>query len=265
SAMTGLNRGIKYLSNTNIVLAIALMLSLLFLGPTTFIMDFFTSTFGSYIQELPSMSLRMSPFSEEGRSWLNDWTIFYWAWWIAWSPFVGTFIARVSRGRTIREFVLGVLMVPTIFGAIWFAVFGGTAINLEMFTGANLTEVANDLGTESVLFALFEEIPYGIVLSLIGILLISTFFVTSADSATFVLGMQTTGGSLFPPNRIKFAWGILQSGAAAVLLWQGGLEALQTASIIVALPFSVILILVIISLFKAFQQEGKEINLSKRS
>jgi len=260
SAMTGLNKGIKYLSNTNIVLAIALMLALLFLGPTTFIMEIFTSTFGSYVQNLPSMSLRMTPFSESGTTWLNDWTIFYWAWWIAWSPFVGTFIARVSRGRTIREFVLGVLLVPTIFGAIWFAVFGGTTINLEMFEGTNLADVAENLGTESVLFAVFEHIPYGTVLSLIGILLISTFFVTSADSATFVLGMQTTGGSLFPPNYVKFAWGIVQSAAAAVLLWQGGLGALQTASIIVALPFTVILILVIISLMKAFKQEAKEMN-----
>ncbi|HLR01936.1 MAG TPA: BCCT family transporter [Virgibacillus sp.] len=263
SAMTGLNKGIKYLSNTNIVLAIALMLCLLFMGPTTFILETFTTTFGSYVQDLPSMSLRMAPFNDDNTSWLNQWTIFYWAWWLAWSPFVGTFIARVSRGRTIKEFVLGVLLVPTIFGALWFAVFGGTTLNLEMFADANIADITEGLGEESVLFAVFDQIPYGTILSLIGILLISTFFITSADSATFVLGMQTTGGSLFPPNYVKFIWGILQSGAAAVLLWQGGLEALQTASIIVALPFSIILIFVIISLIKSFKNEAKEMTLKK--
>src|SRR5699024_5267980 len=141
SATTGLNKGIKYLSNTNIVLAIALMLCLLFMGPTTFILETFTTTFGSYVQDLPSMSLRMAPFNDDNTSWLNQWTIFYWAWWLAWSPFVGTFIARVSRGRTIKEFVLGVLLVPTIFGALWFAVFGGTTLNLEMFADANIADI----------------------------------------------------------------------------------------------------------------------------
>ncbi|MEC5422836.1 BCCT family transporter [Virgibacillus sp. C22-A2] len=265
SAMTGLNRGIKYLSNVNVILAIMLMLFLLFLGPTTFIMNLFTTSFGSYLQNLPSMSLRMTPFHEDNTTWIKDWTIFYWAWWIAWAPFVGTFIARVSRGRTIREFVLGVLLVPTIFGALWFTVFGGTAIHLEYFEGTNIIGAVKDHGTEAALFAVFENFPLGIVMSIIAILLISTFFITSADSATFVLGMQTTGGSLYPPNRVKFIWGIIQSSAAAVLLWQGGLEALQTASIIAAFPFSIIMILIIFSLIKSFREEAEEIELSKKN
>ncbi|WP_163970794.1 glycine betaine uptake BCCT transporter [Oceanobacillus halotolerans] len=257
SAMTGLNRGIKYLSNTNIVLAITLMLFVLFLGPTNFIMNLFTTTFGSYIQNLPSMSFRMTPFAEEN-TWIKDWTIFYWAWWIAWAPFVGTFIARVSRGRTIREFVSGVLLVPTIFGALWFTVFGGSTIHLEHFEGIDIMQHVNEIGEEVALFALFEHFPIGVVISIIAVLLISTFFITSADSATFVLGMQTTGGSLYPPNIVKFVWGIIQSSAAAVLLWQGGLGALQTASIIAAFPFTIIMILIVVSLLKSLRLEVKE-------
>ncbi|MFD1038726.1 BCCT family transporter [Virgibacillus byunsanensis] len=263
SAMTGLNRGIKYLSNVNIILAITLMLFLLFLGPTNFIMNLFTTTFGSYIQNLPSMSFRMTPFNQDN-TWIKDWTIFYWAWWIAWAPFVGTFIARVSRGRTIREFVLGVLLVPTIFGALWFSVFGGSAINLEYFEGADIMQHVDDIGTEAALFAVLEQFPLSTFTSIIAILLISTFFITSADSATFVLGMQTTGGSLYPPNKVKFIWGIIQSSAAAVLLWQGGLGALQTASIIAAFPFAIIIILMIFSLLKSFKEEAKEIDLKKK-
>jgi len=259
SAMSGLNRGIKYLSNTNLVLAFLLMLFLLLLGPTNFIMNLFTTTFGTYLQNLPSMSFRMTPFNEGSADWINSWTIFYWAWWIAWAPFVGTFIARVSRGRTIREFVVGVLLVPSIFGAFWFTVFGGSAINLEFFEGANIIQQIEQTGEEAALFSVLEHFPLTTLISSIAILLISIFFITSADSATFVLGMLTTGGSLYPPNRIKFIWGIIQSGAAAVLLWQGGLVALQTASIIVAFPFAIIMILIIFSLMKSFRQEKEEL------
>ncbi|WP_188454533.1 glycine betaine uptake BCCT transporter [Virgibacillus oceani] len=265
SAMTGLNKGIKYLSNTNIVLAIALMLFMLFAGPTNFIMEIFTSTFGSYIQNLPGMSFRMTPFHPDN-AWLSNWTIFYWAWWIAWAPFVGTFIARVSRGRTIREFVSGVLLVPTIFGAIWFAVLGGSAINLEFFQGVDLASLLDspNYGEEIILFAVLEHFPLGTLMSILAILLISTFFITSADSATFVLGMQTTGGSLYPPNIVKLVWGILQSGAAAILLWQGGLNALQTASIIVAFPFAIIMILIVVSLIKSFKEEARQFDLKRK-
>ncbi|WP_085992519.1 glycine betaine uptake BCCT transporter [Oceanobacillus senegalensis] len=259
STISGLGKGIKYLSNTNLILALLLMIFVFILGPTGFILDFFTTTFGSYIQDLPSMSLRMSPFNEQNMEWTNGWTIFYWAWWIAWAPFVGTFIARVSRGRTVREFVLGVLLVPTIIGALWFTVFGGTAINFDMYNGTNIIEKVNTLGEEVALFAMLEHLPLGTIVSVIGILLISTFFITSADSATLVLGMQTTGGNLDPANSVKFTWGIIQSATAAVLLWQGGLGALQTASIIAAFPFCIILILIVISLVKAFKDDAKAI------
>ncbi|MFZ0371081.1 MAG: BCCT family transporter [Halobacillus sp.] len=263
SAMTGLNKGIKYLSNTNIVLAILLLVFTLFAGPTNFIMDFFTTTFGSYVRDLPYMSFRLTPFAEDS-TWVKDWTIFYWAWWLSWAPFVGTFIARVSKGRTIREFILGVLLVPTVFGALWFSVFGGTAISLEYFDGVNIISDVNELGTEVALFSMLDHIPLGGVMSIIGLLLISTFFITSADSATFVLGMQTTNGSLNPKNQVKFTWGVIQAGAAAVLLWQGGLGALQTAAIISAFPFTIIMILICFSLYKTFNEDAKEAGLKKK-
>lgn len=254
SAQTGLNKGIKYLSNLNIILAISLLVFLLFVGPTNFIMDLFTTTIGSYLQNLPSMSFRLSPFDQE-LTWFQDWTIFYWAWWIAWAPFVGTFIARISRGRTIREFVIGVLAVPTIFGALWFSVFGGTGIFLEFFEGKPVMATIQEQGMEVALFTVFESFPLTTVLSLLAVFLISTFFITSADSATFVLGMQTTNGSLNPPNRVKFVWGIIQSASAAILLWTGGLEALQRASIIAALPFTIIMLLIVVSLLKSLKEE----------
>ncbi len=263
SAMTGLNKGIKYLSNTNIVLAIVLMFFVLFVGPTNFIMDLFTTTLGSYLQNLPSMSFRMTPF-DTNSTWVQDWTIFYWAWWIAWAPFVGTFIARVSRGRTVREFTIGVLVVPTIFGALWFSVFGGAGIWLEFVQGIDIMTLISNQGNEVALFTMLDQYPLVLISSLLAILLISTFFITSADSATFVLGMQTTHGSLNPANPVKFLWGIVQSGAAAVPLWQGGLNALQTASIIAAFPFTFVMILIVFSLMKSFQEEAKHYVLTRR-
>ncbi|WP_044894159.1 glycine betaine uptake BCCT transporter [Bacillus alveayuensis] len=253
SAQTGLNKGIKLLSNLNVALAVGLMLFLLFTGPTNFIMDVFTMTIGTYMQNLPSMSFKLSPF--EQNNWSQSWTIFYWAWWIAWAPFVGTFIARISKGRTIREFIIGVLAVPTLVGGLWFSVFGGSAIYLERFKNAAIMEVMNDSGMETALFYVLEHFPLGTIMSGLAIILICTFFVTSADSATFVLGMQTTNGSLNPPNSVKFIWGVIQSAAAAILLWTGGLQALQTASIIAAFPFTIIMILLVISLIQAFKKE----------
>lgn len=256
SALSGLDKGIRYLSNTNIILAVALMLFLLFVGPTQFILNFFTTTLGNYIQELPHLSLQITPFSNTQQAdWTQAWTIFYWAWWISWAPFVGTFIARVSRGRTIREFIIGVLAVPVIFSALWFAVLGGGGLYAEMIEGAGIVNVMNKSGTEIALFHMLESFPFGTVLSIIAILLIGTFFITSADSATFVLGMQTTNGSLNPPKSIRLTWGIIQSAAAAVLLSTGGLTGLQTAAVIAAFPFIFVIIGMGISLIKALRKE----------
>ncbi len=261
SAYTGLNKGIKILSNVNLILASLLFIFMLIVGPTLYTLNFFTNTLGTYLQTLPSMSFRISPLSAEDREWINGWTIFYWAWWIAWSPFVGSFIARVSKGRTLREFVLGVLLVPSIVGFMWFSVFGGSAIFLE----GNGIATISELATEEVLFGVFAEFPLGTLMSIIAILLISTFFITSADSGTFILGMQTTNGSLTPPRVVKLTWGVMLSATASILLYSGGLQALQNALIIAALPFSVIMLLMTFSLIKALRQEEKKPGKRKRN
>lgn len=255
SATTGLDRGIKLLSNTNLILAFSLLVFTLLVGPTSFIFDTYTTTLGNYVQNLIQMSLRLTPFTEG--TWVANWTLFYWAWWIAWAPFVGTFIARVSKGRTIREFVLGVMLIPSLFSFLWFAVFGGTGLYQEIFMGAHLAEIVQTDVTRP-LFVMLENLPLGSILAGIATLLIITFFITSADSATFVLGMLSSNGDLHPSNKVKVIWGILQSVVAIVLLISGGLEGLQTASIVTALPFAVILAAMCFSIMKALQEEEKE-------
>lgn len=257
SAWSGLGKGIKYLSNTNMFLAVALLLLMFITGPTILILNIFTDSIGGYIQNIIQMSFRIAPLNEEHRSWINSWTIFYWAWWISWSPFVGIFIARVSRGRTIREFLIGVLLLPSLVSFFWFAVFGTSAIEVQSLGNLDLTQFA----TEEVLFAVFNEFPWSVVLSIVAIILVSTFFITSADSATFVLGMQTTYGSLTPPNTVKLTWGVAQSSVALILLYSGGLQALQNALIAAAFPFSFIMILMMMSLYRSLTKEKKELGL----
>ncbi|PPA71951.1 glycine betaine uptake BCCT transporter [Jeotgalibacillus proteolyticus] len=257
SAWTGISKGIRYLSNTNMVLAVTLMVIMLIIGPTMLILNLFTNSLGSYAQNLLEMSFRIAPLDAENRSWINDWTIFYWAWWISWSPFVGIFIARVSRGRTIREFMAGVLLLPSLVSFFWFSVFGSSSINVQKLGIIDLT----GLQTEELLFAVFNEYQLGAILSVVAILLISTFFITSADSATFVLGMQTTYGSLTPSNSVKMTWGLAQSTVAVILLSANGLQALQNALIIAALPFSFVMILMMISTYKSLNQERKDLGL----
>lgn len=251
SACTGLNKGIKYLSNGNMILAVILFFSVLFIGPTVFLLDLFTTTFGEYIQNLPSMGLRLAPFNKQNASWVQNWTIFYWAWWIAWSPFVGTFIARVSKGRTVREFVIGVLVVPTIVCTLWFGIFGGTGIYMEHILGIDISGQS----LETAIFHVFEELPLTKFLVIVTLLLIALFFITSADSATFVLGMQTTGGSLNPPNSVKIIMGLILTASAIVLLSSGGLPAMQTAIIVSAFPLAFVLLGMTISMLKSFKGE----------
>ncbi|MFC0524271.1 BCCT family transporter [Pontibacillus salicampi] len=261
SAYTGLSKGIKYLSNANMFLAALLFIFMLIVGPTLQIMNVFTDTIGSYLRDVASMSFRLAPTNEENQTWIQNWTVFYWAWWIAWSPFVGIFIARVSRGRTIREFLMGVLIVPSVVGFLWFATFGMSAINLEQAGTAAISE----LSKEQALFGTLTNYPLGIITSIIALCLIGTFFVTSADSATFVLGMQSTNGSLNPPKTVKFSWGIAQSAMAAILLFTGGLQGLQNALIIAAFPFAFIMIMMMYSLHKALVEDKAIIDNEKTS
>ncbi|TWI55866.1 glycine betaine uptake BCCT transporter [Halalkalibacter nanhaiisediminis] len=260
SASTGIKKGIKYLSNTNMILATILLIAMIVLGPTLFLLNLFTHTLGEYIQNLPQMGLRLSPFNEERAAWTQGWTIFYWAWWISWSPFVGMFIARVSKGRTVREFVIAVLVVPTLVCVFWFAVFGGTGIYLDLIQGVDVAGQSLETG----LFFVFEHLPFGGLLTVVTVLLISTFFITSADSATFVLGMQTTNGDLNPSNFVKISWGLILTSSAIVLMASGGLNALQTAIIVSAFPLSFILLVMSYSTLKAFKEEIKSSQKSKK-
>ncbi|MBM4761649.1 BCCT family transporter [Bacillus sp. B15-48] len=252
SSSTGLEKGIKFLSNLNLALAIVLLLFVFITGPTVFILESFTLGLGDYLTHFIQYSLRMQPY--RGGTWVRDWTIFYWAWAIAWSPFVGGFVARVSRGRTIREFIAGVMIVPPLIACIWIAAFGGTGLWNDLNNGTNIAEAVNaDLTT--ALFETYAHLPLQTILSVLSILLIFTFLVTSADSATFILASMTMFGSLNPPQYAKIIWGVLMSAIAAVLLYAGGLEALQTASLIAALPFTIILLLLMFAIAKLLTKE----------
>jgi glycine betaine transporter len=253
SSLSDLDRGVKILSNINMVLALLLMLFVLMVGPTLFILDSLTTTLGDYLDNLISMSMRMTPFSKG--TWIADWTLFYWAWWVTWAPFVGTFIARISRGRTIREFVIGVLLVPSLISFLWFATFGGAALHGIMFEHLPLVDIVKQ-DSSLALFALLNSMPWSTLTSVLAIILVAVFFVTSADSATFVLGMMTSNGNPTPSARIKLAWGVLTALIAGVLLMAGGLKGLQTTSIVIALPFMIIMLAMCASLFRALSQEA---------
>ncbi|HLS08978.1 BCCT family transporter [Lentibacillus sp.] len=252
SSSTGLNRGIKWLSNLNLGLCLVLLLFVFLAGPTVFILDTFVLGMGDYISNFVQYSFRLTPYS--GETWVREWTVFYWAWSTAWSPFVGAFVARVSRGRTIREFVFGVLVVPPLIACLWIAAFGGTAIYSDLFNGTQIAEAVNADMTVA-LFQSFSGLPMSNILSILAIFLIFTFLVTSADSATYILGSMTSNGSLNPALTVKIIWGILITAIAVVLLFAGGLNALQTASLTSALPFTMILLLIVVAFIQMVKKE----------
>ncbi|MEC4723170.1 BCCT family transporter [Noviherbaspirillum sp. CPCC 100848] len=255
SAVTGVSKGVKWLSNFNMMVAAVLTLTVFVLGPTVAIMDTFTNTLGSYLSDFVRMSLRMTPFRES--SWIGGWTVFYWAWWVSWSPFVGLFIARVSRGRTIREFIIGTVLAPSLLAFIWFSVFGGTALHMEIWQSVPIAAaVKADVST--ALFTMFGAMPMGMAMSIIATLLVLVFFITSGDSATLVLGMMSTRGNPDPSPRIKIIWGSLVAGIAISLLLAGGIKAVQTATIVFALPFTIVIFLMVISLWRAVREDWQE-------
>lgn len=252
STCSGVGRGVKWLSTFNLGLAALMLALVLILGPTGYIFDTFTTTLGSYLDRLAEMSLRMSPFS--GNRWVSTWTIFYWAWWIAWAPFVGSFIARVSRGRTVREFVIGVVVAPSLLGFVWFSVFGGAALWSQTHGHADLAGVLAS-GYENVLFALFDSLPMSGLLSAIAVLLLMIFFVTSADSAVLVLASMSTEEAGDPPISRRLIWGTAVAMIAVALLLAGGLDALQGIITIAALPFALLMLLIIVSLYRVLNEE----------
>jgi choline/carnitine/betaine transport len=252
SSTTGLDRGIRWLSNLNLALCLVLLLFVFVAGPTVFILNTFVLALGDYLTNFVQYSLRQTPY--RGGTWVRDWTIFYWAWAIAWSPFVGAFVARVSRGRTIREFVVGVLVIPPLIACVWIATFGGTALHEDLRNAAGIAAIV-DADVAMALFAMYEQLPMTSVLSVLSILLILTFLVTSADSATYILANMTTGGRLDPPMYAKLIWGVLMAAIAAVLLAAGGLSSLQTASLVAALPFTVLLLMLMLAIVKLLRHE----------
>jgi glycine betaine transporter len=217
-----------------------------------------TNAIGDYFANLIGMSLVMTPYS--GDDWVERWTIFYWAWGLSWAPFVGTFIARISRGRTIREFVLGVIGMPVLLSALWFATFGGSAMYFEIFKGAGIAN-AVEAEISSGLFAMLEALPAADILSYLMLALIILFVITSANSATFVLGMFTAKGVLVPKRWLRLTFGIIQVLVAGVLLMSGGLSALQTVSIVAAFPFMILMVFMASALLKSLRDEQRQTEL----
>ncbi|MDR0354203.1 MAG: BCCT family transporter [Deltaproteobacteria bacterium] len=257
SAISGLNKGIRYLGNFNLALFSLLAVALFLFGPSVKILETFMTSLGAYVSGLVSQSFDLAPHGGGYKSWLNDWTLYYWAWWIAWAPFVGSFVARISRGRTLRQFVFGVLLAPSLGCFTWFSIFGGTALSLEMSGQADLTSVVNaDLSAG--IFALYQHIHLGTIMSFLMLILICTFFVTSGNASTFVLSMYSSGGKQTPVKTKIFVWGILQAALAFVLMLSDGLKTLQIASILAALPFSLIMVLALVCFIKTARRDFPE-------
>lgn len=252
SVFLGLDSGVKKLSEINMVLAGVFLLFVLFAGPTIYILSGFTQNIGYYLSNLIEMSLWTETFKDT--NWQGGWTVFYWAWWISWSPFVGMFIARISKGRTVKEFILSVMLIPTLLSFFWMSVFGGASIFLETNGIADIAGfVNNDVST--ALFAMLGSLPLTKITSLIGIILVVVFFVTSSDSGSLVVDHLTSGGKLDSPVPQRIFWALMEGVVAATLLIGGGLTALQTASVITGIPFAIILILMIVSLYQGLNQE----------
>ncbi len=222
------------------LIAALLLVFLVVVGPTIFIFDTFAQALGAYLSDLISMSFRTAAYSDG--AWLASWTIFYWAWWVSWVPFVGVFIARISRGRTIREFVTGVLLIPSGVTFLWFTIMGGTALHSELMGAGGLVEAVNEQGAPISLFALLAQYPGAAITSFVAIFLVAIFFVSGADAASVVMGMLSSRGTLAPASGVVVLWGVLAGASAAVLLVMGGLEGLQTASIIAAAPFLLVMV-----------------------
>lgn len=248
SAVGSLDKGIKVLSNLNMIFAVSLLILVIILGPTVKIFNIFSESIGSYLNGFLKMSLKTNAFGDQ--KWMSNWTIFYWSSWVAWTPFVGTFIARISKGRTIREFIIGVTLVPAIVSFLWFSAFGTLGINL----GMRVAKIAIK-STETALFTVFKYYNSGFLLSLVAIFLLASFFITSADSATYVLGMMSSDGDLNPPTYKKVVWGVSQSALAIGLIFAGGLDMLKIASIIIAFPLLLLLPIMIFSLLLAFKKD----------
>ncbi|MFW5471781.1 BCCT family transporter [Knoellia sp. CPCC 206450] len=250
SAVSGVSKGIQWLSNTNMVLALVLAVFVFVVGPTVFILNLVPTAVGSYFQDLAMMSARTDAAGGDAmQTWLSGWTIFYWAWWVSWTPFVGMFIARISRGRTIRQFVTGVLLVPSLVSLVWFAIFGGAGIA----TQRGGTDLAGAETPEATLFGMLETMPLSTITSILVMLLVAIFFVSGADAASIVMGTLSERGTLVPSRPTVIFWGAATGAVAAVMLLVGGADALsglQNITIVAALPFVLVMVGLAVSLVK---------------
>ena len=261
SVVLGIHKGVKVLSEFNIRLAGLFLLFILIFGPTLYILGTFVQSTGYYLQNFASYATWTQSF-EEGE-FMSTWTVFYWAWWISWSPYVGMFIARISKGRTVKEFILGVLIVPTIVTFLWMSGFGGSALYLEI---NGISEIASAVEADQTtsLFILLNEFPFGIVTSFLAIVLVLSFFVTSSDSGSLVIDNLTSGGKLDSPVGQRVFWASTEGAVAAVLLLGGGLGALQAAAISSGLPFVILLLIMCYSLRRGLNREYKDNMLKKK-
>ena len=265
SVITGVDKGIKWLSNANMGLATAFVAFFLVAGPTVFILSDFITQIGSYLTNFFALTFDARPLTEGGKEWLGGWTTYYWGWWMSWAPFVGVFIARISKGRTVREFVFGVLLVPTLVTFLWFSVQGGTALYRELFGQGGVIDADGGVNTNTALFQLLKDLPLPELTSTVAVLLIVIFFVTSSDSGSFVVDMLGSGGDPNPPVWSRAFWGTMEGAIAAVLLWVGlrtaadvdPLTALQTMAILLALPFSIVMVLMCFATARALLRENK--------
>ena len=260
SVVLGVDKGVKVLSEWNMRIAVVLLILALILGPTIFIFRSFVENTGSYLYNFLEISTWSETFT--GSSWQNDWTVFYWGWWIGWSPFVGMFIARISKGRTIREFILGVLLVPSLVTFFWMSAFGSVAIE-QIMGGNDILSQAVDNDIATALFVFFQDYPLAMIINIVAVLLIAGFFITSSDSGSLVIDSLTSGGKIDAPVGQRIFWAITEGTVAAVLLVGGGLQALQTATIVTGLPFAIILLIMCYSLYKGLSEDLKKLNEKK--
>ena len=254
SAVSGVAKGIQWLSNINMVLAVVLAAFLFVLGPTVFMLNLVPTSLGSYVQDLPMMAARTGAEGKDTQDWLAGWTVFYWAWWLSWTPFVGMFIARISRGRTIRQFVTGVLLVPSLVSVLWFCILGGTAIDLQR----SGTDIAGAGALESQLFTTLDSFPLAKVVSVLVMVLVAIFFVSGADAASIVMGTLSEHGTQEPSRRTVIFWGVATGAVAAVMLLVGGedaLNGLQSITIVAALPFVVVMAGLAVALVKDLRSD----------
>jgi choline/glycine/proline betaine transport protein len=260
SVVLGVDKGVRILSEWNMRTAVLFLLVVVLLGPTIFIFKSFVQNTGNYLSHFLEAATWTESYT--GSNWQNTWTIFYWGWWIAWSPFVGMFIARISKGRTVREFILGVLIVPSLVTFFWISAFGSTAIHRAILGNDTIVYAVND-NVATALFVFLEDYPFAFILNIIAVILIAGFFITSSDSGSLVVDNLTSGGKIDAPVGQRIFWASAEGGVAAVLLLGGGLQALQTATIVTGLPFAVILIIMCFALFRGLDEDLRKLKKRK--